>query len=339
MAKNLEVLTTIPFPESVMQKLREVNPHIRLTMHPAQKVEDIPNELWNRVEVLYTDLLMPDPAWVPNLHWIQYHYAGIDFIHNSPLLNKPDCAITTMSGASSIQESEYILSMMLALSHKLPDLMQNQRKAEWPVDRWERFTPTELTGSTVGLVGYGSIARELARLLIPFNVTLLAAKRDVMHPEDTGYTIEGHGDPEGNYFHRLYPIQALKSMTSECNFVVVTLPFTPETKGLIGEAELRAMKPGTFLIVVSRGGIVDEAALHKVLEEKHLGGAVLDVFSQEPLPSENPLWKSANVIITPHVSGFSPLYKERAGLMFAENLRRYLHGEPLLNKYEVGRSY
>jgi len=339
MAKNLEVLTTIPFPESVMQKLREVNPHIRLTMHPAQKVEDIPSELWNRVEVLYTDLLMPDPAWVPNLHWIQYHYAGIDFIHNSPLLNKPDCAITTMSGASSIQESEYILSMMLALSHKLPDLMQNQRKAEWPVDRWERFTPTELTGSTVGLVGYGSIARELARLLIPFNVTLLAAKRDVMHPEDTGYTIEGHGDPEGNYFHRLYPIQALKSMTSECNFVVVTLPFTPETKGLIGEAELRAMKPGAFLIVVSRGGIVDETALHRVLEEKHLGGAVLDVFSQEPLPSENPLWKSANTIITPHVSGFSPLYKERAGLMFAENLRRYLHGEPLLNKYEVGRSY
>lgn len=339
MTKNLEVLTTIPFPESVMQKLRDVSPHIRLTMHPAQKVEDIPSELWTRTEVLYTDLLMPDPAWVPNLRWIQYHYAGIDFIHNSPLLNKPDCTITTMSGASAIQESEYILSMMLAMSHKLPDLMQNQHKAEWPVDRWERFTPNELSGATVGLVGYGSIARELARLLLPFNVTILAAKRDVMHPEDTGYTIEGHGDPEGNFFHRLYPIQALKSMIGECNYVVVTLPFTKDTKGLMGETELRAMKPGSFLIVVSRGGIVDEAALHKMLEEKHLGGAVLDVFAQEPLPAENPLWKTPNVILTPHVSGFSPLYKERAGLMFAENLRRYLHGEPLLNKYEVGRSY
>lgn len=339
MAKNLEVLTTIPFSESVMQKLRDVSSHIRLTMHPAQKVEDIPSELWTRTEVLYTDLLMPDPAWVPNLRWIQYHYAGIDFIQNSPLLNKPDCTITTMSGASAIQESEYILSMMLAMGHKLPDLLHNQQKAEWPVDRWERFTPNELTGATVGLVGYGSIARELARLLIPFNVTILAAKRDVMHPEDTGYTIEGHGDPEGNFFHRLYPIQALRSMTSECNYVVVTLPFTKETKGLIGEAELRAMKPGAFLIVVSRGGIVDETALHKVLEEKHLGGAILDVFAQEPLPAESPLWKMPNVILTPHVSGFSPLYKERAGLMFAENLRRYLHGEPLLNKFEVGRSY
>ncbi len=339
MAKNLEVLTTIPFPESVMQTVRDVNPHVRITMHPAQKVEDIPSELWNRVEVLYTDLLMPDPALVPNLRWIQYHYAGIDFIQNSPLLNKPDCVITNMSGASAIQESEYILGMMLAMSHKLPDLFHNQQKQEWPTDRWERFTPFELSQSTVGLVGYGSIARELARLLIPFNTTILAAKRDVMHPEDNGYTIEGHGDPDGNFFHRLYPIQAVKSMISECNFVVITLPFTPETKGIIGEAELRAMKPGAYLFVISRGGIVDEAALYKALEEKHLGGAVLDVFAQEPLPAESPLWKLPNAILTPHVSGFSPLYKERAGMMFAENLRRYIHGEPLLNKFEAGRSY
>lgn len=339
MAKNLEVLTTIPFPETVMQKLHEVNPHLRITLHPAQKVEEIPAELWERVEVLYTDLLMPDPALVPNLRWIQYHYAGIDFIQNSPLLNKPDFTITNMSGASAIQESEYILTMMLAMSHKLPDLMQNQRKQEWPLDRWERFTPNELYHSTVGLVGYGSIARELARILQPFDVTVLASKRDAMHPEDNGYTVEGHGDPEGNFFHRLYPIQAMNSMITECNFVVVTLPYTPQTRGLIGEAELKAMKPGAYLIVVSRGGIVDETALLKVLEEKHLGGVVLDVFAKEPLPPDHPLWKMQNVILTPHISGFSPQYKERAGAMFAENLRRYLHGEPLLNKYEIERSY
>jgi phosphoglycerate dehydrogenase-like enzyme len=199
--------------------------------------------------------------------------------------------------------------------------------------------PAEVNHSTVGLVGYGSIARELARTLQPFEVTVLAAKRDVMHPEDIGYTIEGHGDPEGNYFHRLYPIQAIKSMVSECNFVVVTLPYTPQTRNLIGEPELRAMKPGAILIVVSRGGIVDEPALCKVLEEKHLGGAVLDVFAKEPLPQDHPLWKLPNVILTPHVSGFSAQYKERAGTMFAENLRRYLHGEPLLNKFEIERSY
>jgi phosphoglycerate dehydrogenase-like enzyme len=244
-----------------------------------------------------------------------------------------------MSGASAIQESEYILAMMLAMSHKLPDLLQNQAKQEWPLDRWERFTPNELNHATVGLVGYGSIARELARLLQPFEVTILAAKRDVMHPEDNGYTVENHGDVEGNFFNRLYPIQAVKSMISECHYVVITLPFTSETKGLFNEEVMQAMKPGAILIVVSRGGIVDENALYRQLEEKHLGGAVLDVFNQEPLPSENPLWKLPNVILTPHISGFSPLYKDRAGTMFAENLRRYLHSEPLLNKYEIARSY
>jgi len=339
MVKNLEILTTIPFPEAVMQKLREMNPHLRITLHPAQKVEEIPADLWNRTEVLYTDLLVPDPALVPNLRWIQYHYAGIDFVQGSPLLLKPDLMITNMSGASAIQESEYILTMLLALGRHLPDLMQNQRKQEWPPDRWEKFNPLELHNSTVGLVGYGSIGREVARLLQPFDVNILATKRDVMHPEDTGYTIEGHGDPEGNLFNRLYPIQALKSMISECNFVVVTLPFTPQTKGLIGEAELKAMKQGSFLIVVSRGGIVDETALIKALDEKHLAGAVLDVFAKEPLPADNPLWKQPNLILTPHVSGFSPQYKERAGTMFAENLRRFLHSEPLLNKFEIERSY
>jgi phosphoglycerate dehydrogenase-like enzyme len=339
MAKNLEVLTTIPFPDAVMQKLREITPHIHLTLHPAQKIEEIPADLWNRTEVFYTDLLVPDAALAPNLKWIQYHYAGVDFIEGNPLLQKPDLIVTTMSGTSAIQEGEYILSMILALGHRLPELFQNQLKREWPMDRWEKFTPFELHDATVGLVGYGSIGREVARLLQPFGATVLAAKRDVMHPADTGYTIEGHGDLEGNLFHRLYPIQAMKSMISDCDFVVITLPLTPQTKGLFGEAELRAMKPGSYLIVVSRGGIVDENALVKVLEEKHLAGAVLDVFSREPLPAESALWKVPNIILTPHVSGFSPHYKERAGNMFIENLKRYLHGEPLLNRFEVDRSY
>jgi phosphoglycerate dehydrogenase-like enzyme len=339
MVKKIEALTTIPFPETVMQKLREVNPHLHLTMHPAQKVEDISSDLWNDIEILYTDLLVPDPALAPKLRWIQYHYAGIDFLQGSPLLQKPDLIITSMSGASAIQEGEYILGMMLALGHRMPELFQNQTRHEWPGDRWERFTPSELHGTTVGLIGYGSIGREVARMLQPHNVKVLAAKREVMLPIDTGYTIEGHGDPEGNLFHRLYPIQALKSMVSECDYVVVSLPLTPETRGLIGAEEIKAMKPGAFLIVVSRGGIVDESALAEALTEKRLGGAALDVFAKEPLPAEHPLWQLSNVILTPHVSGFSPKYKERAGLMFAENLQRYLHSEPMLNRFDPERSY
>jgi phosphoglycerate dehydrogenase-like enzyme len=339
MAKRIEVLTTIPFPETVMQKLHEVSPRVHLSMQPAKKVEDISADTWKEIEILYTDLLVPDPAQVPNLRWVQYHYAGIDFLQDTSLLKKPDLIITSMSGASAIQEGEYILGMMLALGHRFPELVQNQAEHSWPDDRWEKFTPFELDGTTVGLIGYGSIGREVARLLQPHNVKVLAAKRDAMQPIDSGYSIEGHGDPEGNLFHRLYPIQAIKSMVKECDFVVVSLPLTPETRGLIGAEEIKAMKPGAYLIVVSRGGIVDEKALEEALEDRHLGGAVLDVFSREPLPEESSLWKAPNLIITPHVSGFSPKYKERAGMMFVENLDRYLHGEAMLNKFDIERSY
>lgn len=337
--KNIEVLSTIPFPDGVMQKLRSLTPRIKVTMIPAQQVEDIPVETWNKIEVLYTDVLLPPPELVPNLKWIQFHYAGIDFIQDSALLNSPDLIFSSMSGGSAIQEAEYILMMMLGLSHRAPELFANQTRKEWPKDRWDKFTPVELSYSTVGLVGYGSINREVARLLQPFNVKVLAVKKDAMKPMDAGYSIEGHGDPEGNFFHRLYPVEALKQMLKLCDFVVVALPITPETRGLIGVAEIESMKTGAFLVHVSRGGIVDETALINALNEHKLAGAALDVFTQEPLPAESPLWKTHNLIITPHVSGFSPRYKERAGEMFAENLNRYLHGEPVLNQYNPERYY
>lgn len=338
-SRNIEILTTVPFPETVMQKLRGITPRIKLTLHPAKKTEDIPQEILKKIEILYTDILLPDIEEVPNLKWVQFHYAGIDFVQGSSLLNNKDLQITSMSGASAIQEGEYIVGMLLALGHHFQDLVLNQEKTEWPVDRWERFSPVELTGSTVGLVGYGSIAREVARLLQPFGVTVLAAKRDVMHPDDTGYIIDGHGDPHGDYFHRMYPIEAVKSLIKECDFVVVTLPLTPETRGIFGEAEFKAMKSNAFLIHISRGGVVDENALSQALIEKRIAGAVVDVFNQEPLPSDHPLWKIPNLFVTPHVSGFSPRYKERAGEMFIENLKRYLHREPLMNLYDPDRHY
>lgn len=337
--KPLEVLITVPLPEDVMHQLRSLSTRMRITFHTAQSNEEISDEQWNKVEILYTDILVPDPSKTPNLRWIQYHYAGIDFIQNTPVADKKEIRITNMSGASAIQEGEYILMALLDLGHRLPELIVNRGKKEWPQDRWEKFVPRELTGSTVGLVGYGSIAREVARLLQPFGCKILAAKKDAMHPEDTGYTIEGHGDPEGNYFDRLYPIEALASMLKECDFVVVTLPLTRETFKIIGAEELKVMKPGAGLVHISRGGVVDEAALAEALQEKRIASAFVDVFAQEPLPADSPLWKIPNLVITPHVSGFSPNYKERAGALFIVNMQRYISGEPLFNLYDPSLSY
>jgi phosphoglycerate dehydrogenase-like enzyme len=335
----VDVLITIPFSEQLINRLREVSPRLRLQMQPVRKAEEIPPELWGRAEILYTDRLLPTPEQVPNLRWVQFHFAGIDFATDSALLQDRDLLVTTLSGAAASQMAEYALMMLLALGHHLPDLISSQARAEWPRDRFDRFRPRELRGSTVGLVGYGSIGRQIARLLQPFGVTILAAKRDVMHPEDTGYIQDGMGDPGGDYFLRLYPIQALRSMLGECDFVVVSIPLTPQTQDLMGFEEFAAMKPGAFLVDISRGSVVNQAALLSALQEKRLAGVALDVFAEEPLPPNHPLWKHPNVMVSPHIAGNSAHYNDRAVALFAENLSRYLAGLPLYNQFDRQKGY
>ncbi len=339
MSPNVEVLITIQFSDSQLNRIREASPRLRLTVIPARKPEDIPGDVWARTEVLYTDRNLPAPGQAPKLRWIQFHYAGIDTLVDSPIVQDPEMIVTTLSGASAPQMGEYALMMLLSLGHHMPELVANQLKAEWPRDRFERFSPRELYDSTVGIVGYGSIGRQIARLLQPFGATVLAAKRDVMHPEDTGYMQEGIGDPGGDLFQRLYPIQALCSMLKECDFVIVAVPLSAATRGLIGPQEFQAMKPGAYLVNFSRGGIVDYPALLGALQERRLAGAALDVFPEEPLPSSSPFWKLPNVLITPHISGISPNYNERAVNLFIENLNRFLVGLPLYNRFDPQKGY
>lgn len=339
MAQSVEVLITLPFPEHLVAQLSSVSPRLRITVHKASKPEEIPTDLWQRIEVLYTDSVLPKPEQVPKLRWIQFHYAGLETVIDAPILKKPGLQATSLSGAAAPQMAEYVLMMLLAFGHRLPDLLENQRKAEWPRDRWKRFAPKELNDSTVGIVGYGSIGREVGRLLHEFGATVLATKRDAMRPEDPGYTPAGLGDPQGGLVSRLYPPQAIRSMLKECDFVVVTVPLTPETQDLLGTEELAAMKPTAYLVDVSRGGVVNQAALIAALREKRIAGAALDVFPEEPLPPDNPLWKMSQVIVTPHISGITPRYDERATDLFAENLHRYLAGLPLYNLIDVRSGY
>lgn len=336
---TIEVLMTMPFSAALVERVKAVSNRVNVTVLPAVKPEEIPAEVWARTEVLYTDRVLPTPAQAPRLRFIQFHYAGIDYAAESPILRKPDLVAATLSGAVSSQVAEWSVAMLLALGHRIPEMMALQSKSEWPQDRWQQFAPVELRGTTIGLVPYGSISREIARLLVPFGVNILAAKRNAMDPTDRGYMPEGLGDPEGNLFKRLYPIEALKSMLKECDFVIVSLPLTPQTRGMIGAEELKAMKPGAFLVDCGRGGIVDHAALLQALQEKHLAGAALDVFPQEPLPADNPIWKQPNVIVSPHVAGISKNFDAHATDLFAANLRRYIDGAAVYNRFDLEKGY
>lgn len=334
---TIEVLITIPVSEEMLTHLHGISPRVKITHLPAG---DVPAETLARAEVMYTSHLLPKPEQMPALQWVQFHFAGIDRFLHEPLLKKEGLLITTLSGAAAPQVAEHALTMMLALGRKLPALLASQKKSEWPKDRLERFLPFELRGKTVGIVGYGSIGRQVARLLQPFGVTILATKRNVMRPSDPGYiTSEDMGDPTGDFVTRLYPAEALRSMARECHFLVITVPLTSETTELIGENILQALQPGTFLIDVSRGGVVSHSTLVNALKNGRLAGAALDVFPEEPLPASSPLWTMPNVIITPHIAGSSPHYTERAMRLFSENLLRYLGGLTLYNLVDRQRGY
>lgn len=339
MSDTIEVLITMSFDEDLVKQLSEISPRLHLQVIPAQQSQDVPAEVWQRVEVLYTNRILPKPEEAPRLQWIQLHWAGADHALDSPILTKTGLQVTTLSGTSASQMAEHALMMMLALGHRLPEAFALQKRGEWPEERWKRFSPLELRDSTVGIVGYGSIGRQIARLLTSFGAHVLATKRDVMHPADTGYIPEGLGDVAGDLVHRLYPPQALKAMLALCDFVVVCTPLTPETRNLLSTDELAALKPNAYLIGLSRGGVIDQNALIPLLRDQKIGGAALDVFPTEPLPADSPLWKLPNVIITPHVAGFSPHYDERAVLLFSENLQRYLAGLPLYNRINMEKKY
>ena len=339
MSKTINVLIVHHFPEDLIDPLRNLSPQLEITVQQARKPGDIADEVWAKTQVLYSAGVLPDPEKVPALEWVQFHFAGIDGVLDAPLLSKPDLVVTSLSGAHAPQMGEYVLMMLLSLGHRFPVLVENQKQAKWPKDRWNMFLPTELRDSTVGIVGYGSIGREVARLLHAFGATVLATKRNAMQPKDTGYTQEGLGDPGGDLVHRLYPTQAIQSMLKECDFVVVATPLTDSTRGLITAEEFAVMKPSAYLVDVSRGGVIDHDALISALKNRTIAGAALDVFPEEPLSEKSPLWKLPNVLITPHISGITPKYDLRALHLFRENLRKFLAGKKLYNEAKIERGY
>ncbi len=232
------------------------------------------------------------------------------------------------------------MTMVMALGHHLPTMMQDQQEKHWAEDvKFTRFRPIELRDSTVGIVGYGNIGREIARLCMTFGAKVLATKRDLKTLEKKGYLSEGLGDEQAEIPERLYPPQALPSMASECDFLILTVPLTPETRGMVNAKVFESMKETAYLIDISRGGVVDQGALVEALKEEKIGGAALDVYPVEPLPTSSPLWELPNVILSPHVAGTSDQYLARAADLFAENLRRYVANEPLLNRYDPKRGY
>lgn len=333
--RAIHVLSTRSFSEAWLDRLRTVSPQLVIRQHPAETWDDVPPEYNEWVEVLYTWGVFPDPAQTPNLRWVQLDTAGYDAAFNSRLVQSR-VAITTLMGVAPPNMAEHTLMMMMALGRRLLLMLKHQAQCDWPSFeyRWNNFTPSELFGATIGIVGYGSIGREIGRLAHAFNMRVIAITRPKPSdkPKPLLYQIPELVGLPGTEPDLTYSPDQLLEALPQCDYVVLVLPHTPESHHMINEAAFRAMKPSAVLVNVARGGVVDEAALIRALREKWIAGAALDVFEQEPLPADSPLWRLENVIISPHVAGLTSRYYDVVLDLFSANLRRYIAGEPLLNQ-------
>ena len=335
-AAPISVIVAEDFSDAILQELRAVSPRLQVERHfPA-----VPERAWLDAEVLYTIRTFPTPEQAPRLRWIQLHMAGVEEALKAPVIKAQDIEVTNASGIHAVPMAEYCLMMMLAFNYRLPTMIEAKERIEWLAHTEAIYNPAPLRGQTVGIIGYGSVGREVARLATGAGMTVLAAKRDVMHPEQPDKYIEpGTGDPTGDLPDRIYPMQAAVSLVKECDFVVLACPLTRLTRHLIDEEVLAAMKRTAVLINVARGAVVDEAALISALAAGRIAGAALDVFEEEPLPATSPLWNLPNAILSPHASGNRVDYNQQCANLFAANLRRYLEHEPLLNRVSREREY
>jgi phosphoglycerate dehydrogenase-like enzyme len=275
-------------------------------------------------EVVFTNPIIPSDIAdrSPNLRWLQLTSAGVDRLLDSPLV-RSGVTVTTASGIHAVTISEYVLGAMLTFAKGFTHAVRSQQQSQW-----SPYGPQELEGQTVGIVGMGAIGSHVAELSHAFGMRVLAIRRSV----DQRTPGEGPVD-------ELLPTSDLPYLLGESDYVVLAMPLTPESTRLIGEAELRAMKPSAVLVNIARGAVIDEPVLIRAMKERWIAGAALDVFEKEPLPSDSELWGLENVLLTPHISGGTPRYMERAVDLFCENLRRYLAGETLRNVVDPARGY
>ncbi|HET9714878.1 MAG TPA: D-2-hydroxyacid dehydrogenase [Pseudolabrys sp.] len=242
----------------------------------------------------------------PKLKWIQALGTGVDNIVDLPSLGK-EILVTNVRGIHGPPVSEATVAFMLSLARDMPRSVRAQEQC-----KWERWPSALLAGKTVGILGVGLIAEYLAPICKAFNMTVIG--------------ISGSPRP-ANAFDRMVHRDDLERIAGDLDFLVVLTPLTVETRNIVGERIFAAMKPTAYIVNVARGGVVDEAALIRALEKGQLAGAGLDVFSQEPLPSDNPLWKTRNVTIFSHLGGYSQGYEDRAMPTIAGNMRKFLAGD------------
>jgi phosphoglycerate dehydrogenase-like enzyme len=288
--------------------------------------DDSSAPLMGDVDAVYGHLTADEFAKARQLRWVQAPGAGVEWMWQVPGLADSGVVVTNMRGAHAATIADHAFAMLLTHTRGLRRYAELQRD-----HHWDRFQPGVQPGlhalkdMTLGIVGFGNIGRAIARRANGFEMRVLAVDAETV--------------PAGEGVAEVWPLSRLNELCQAADVLIVAAPITPSSRGMIGPEQIRRLKRGSFLLSMSRGGIVDEPGLVDALEEGHLAGAALDVTATEPLPTGDPLWTAPNLIITPHMSALSQLTRELTWSILSDNLGRFLRGEPLTNLVDKRRGY
>lgn len=326
------ILISLPTGEKSVERIGTVCPNATLRIGPHIDDGTIPmsTQLLRGTDIILCEVPPANFDDFDQLQWIQLSSSGYSQVLDLPVLER-GIRVTNGLGNFDIPIAEWVVMMMIFWQRHTLTMLDNQRH-----HRWSHEPPfqRELHGSTVGFYGYGGIARETARLCKAMGLTVWTLTRDgTVKKRHDKYFEPGTSDPDGACVDRVFSPDQLDVFLGGLDYLVLAIPLTPATRGLIGEKELRMLQPEAVLLNVARAHIIAEQALIRCMSENWIRGASIDVHYQYPLPPEHPLWAMPNVVLTPHVAGddANPSFAHRLYNIFTENLRRLIAGEPLLN--------
>ena len=308
--------------EKHLPALRDAYPEVTFSYCPNQA--DLPREIAD-ADIYWGWLSRELFLAAARLKWMQSPSSGVDRFLAIPELAQGEVILTSAVGTHAGCLGDSVMGMILAHTRGIVASALMKREHRW-AGRDVRSHLVELTGATMGIIGLGNVGRAVAKRAKAFDMRIIAVDRfSNAKPDDVAW---------------LHGLEALPELLAESDYVVVAVPYTHETSNLLGTEEFAQMKPGAFLVGISRGGIIVEAALAQALKSGHLSGAALDVFSEEPLPQTSELWDLPNLIITPHIAGGTQYESQHLAEIFGENLGRFLRGEfPLRNQVDKKRGF
>jgi phosphoglycerate dehydrogenase-like enzyme len=331
----MRVLIDMPVQKTLLRKLQDlmevtvdVLPETEVT--PVPRPAEVPADLAPEIDAMFCTYPPVNLHEMRKLRFVQISSAGYSQLFG---LNLPGRGIRASNarGCFDVPIAEWNAAMIVNLARDVRQMIRNQDSQVW--DRGPRFQ-SEVRGSVAGLWGYGGIGRETARLLRAMGLRIHVLSRGGIGPVENVYAVPGTGDPDGIFPDKVFLAGEELAFLGGLNFLILAMPLTPTTEGIVGERELRALPRSAFVLNPSRGPLIQENALLQALTEGWIAGAAIDTHYHYPLPPEHPLWRFPNVILTPHISGSaqSPYFLDRTWEIFLENVRRLLAGRPLLNE-------